>query len=253
MSYSQNSQIRIHHNYSNFTSPPSPVRCKCGSTSYARISHIRKRKKGTTNNDPEVQSFIQSLNITNTQFVFSQTQLNQNNRNLFENQTTNKIQDEITPNQIASGNFQQFNFVYSQSDEPNIQSNSASDNTAHSQTPSEYYLIFSKNHCKCGANDHFRTSYRYCPLNPKIVTSQLNTQIPMDTQTQHINRFKCGSIKHLRTNHKDCPLNKKLINNSQANQIESLDDLNDFLQSTSYILHNQHDANNKMYIFIYFN
>ena len=61
--------------------------------------------------------------------------------------------------------------------------------------------------------------------------STFNANICVDQILQNVNgsipvnkTCKCGSSTHKRITHKECPLNKKLIHNSQANQIDSIDD-----------------------------
>ena len=74
--------------------------------------------------------------------------------------------------------------------------------------------------CECGSKNHESSSYRLCPLNPLNKTTNVQK-----------NQCRCGSYSHQRTNYTHCRLNKRFIQNSMANTIQSLDDVNDVIQS----------------------
>ena len=77
-------------------------------------------------------------------------------------------------------------------------------------------LVFEPHKCSCGALDHESNKYRLCPHNIR------NKIIP-----RSIDSCKCGSKSHKRTNYKYCPYNKRFIQNANANQINSIEDLDD--------------------------
>jgi hypothetical protein len=100
--------------------------------------------------------------------------------------------------------------------------------------------FFSTNRFQCGADDHETTRHPLCPLNSSTQAKQ--------TQSSNKN-CKCGSSTHLRTSYKNCRLNKRFIDNTQANQIQSIDDLNDvILTETNIINNNQVDECAPVYI-----
>ena len=74
--------------------------------------------------------------------------------------------------------------------------------------------------CLCGSNSHKNNRSIFCPLN----TNQRDITVQKSCL--------CGSNTHLRRSHKDCPLNMKLIRNSQANQIQSIEDFADSIDRT---------------------
>ena len=183
--------------------------CRCGSSTHSRTSsnecRLNKKRKLNTNVTSDTISFINSLNIQNSQFIFtSTTQIG--DTTTFINSITQQI---INETQI---------------------------NDSYIEAP-----IYRVNLCKCGASDHTRTNYKYCPLNKKINLSQINTQTL--NQQNNIKQCRCGSRDHFRITSLSCPLNKRRINNSQSNQIESIDDLIDFYEAQTVIETNTSNIN----------
>ena len=89
--------------------------------------------------------------------------------------------------------------------------------------------FFSPNRCQCGADDHETTRHPLCPLNSSLQTKQTQSST---------NKCRCGSSTHSRTNYKYCRLNKRFIENTQANQIHSIDDLIEVIQTETNIIRN---------------
>ncbi len=168
----------------------SAKKCHCGSSSHTRISHSdcrlnkKKRRPQTSSTNNEISSFIDSLNIQNPTFVFSQSDITSHQSNEFLNTLNENYTDDIPVYRVLQ--------------------------------------------CKCGSTEHQRTTHRDCILNKRVVNANQQT-LPV------AGRCQCGSDTHRRISHSDCPLNPKRPQNSQGNQIESLEDYEDFLNSTTEI------------------
>jgi hypothetical protein len=191
-------------------------RCQCGSSTHSRISHSdcklnKKKRRMEPSSNNEINNFIENLNIQNPSFVF----LNQS-----------EISNEQVNDFVNSLNIQNPTFGYSQSDFTNHQANEFLDTLNENFT--DDIPVYRVLRCRCGSTEHLRITHRDCILNKRIVNAN-NRTLPV------AGRCQCGSDKHVRISHSDCPLNPKRPQNSQGNQIESIEDYDDFINSNTQL------------------
>jgi hypothetical protein len=185
-------------------------KCRCGSDRHRYVSHsscpLNKKKKKIVPNQENVNEATQN-------FL----------QNLFPPQpSTSEINDFIE------------SVLPINSAQPQVNLEEAL--SIINENLTENMPIFRAPQCRCGSTEHRRTTYHLCPLNERIRISEINTQGMSNNSSR---MCRCGSTTHQRISHADCPLNKKRINNSQSNQLESLDDLNELINTTTNIRRNQ--------------
>jgi hypothetical protein len=174
-------------------------KCRCGSTKHRYVSHSSCR-----------------LNKKNNKTA-------PNQENVTEATEINNFIESILP-------------INSDQPQVNLEEALSFINENLTENLTENIPIFRTPPCRCGSTEHRRTTYHLCPLNERIRISELNTQ---GTSNNSSRTCRCGSTTHQRITHKDCRLNKNRITNSQSNQLESLDDMNELINSTTNIRRNQ--------------